>query len=284
MRIPAITNLICGCWNKAEKCVSTLVRTRYLDKGEEFITELFHGELRAIVKEVSDAGDVRQAFLRDLEAAFPYVEYSQALDIAKGIRATTVLHPKEVETKTGGDLGILLIRPNVREDVYDDSVLSIDDDYQRGLLCQAKLKQRPTRSRRSVWGSLSPNQQKVLPQHLDYLTLILYQYLDAERMFLGPFQWQLCRGASVEEIKHWLRTDEFPCLQPSAEIIHHLGNDCESDGIGTDSKRIIQEYICPKVRPHLIIHIGWSPGGGPPSEVRIKKRTKNEHLVILQSA
>ena len=85
---------------RAEKSLRTLLRTRYFDQDEEFITQLFHGELRAVVEKASNEGIVRKSFLKDLEGAFPNLKYSQDLSrIAEGIRATTVLHPRELEKK-----------------------------------------------------------------------------------------------------------------------------------------------------------------------------------------
>ena len=239
---------------------------------------VFHGELRAVVEKASNEGIVRKSFLKDLEGAFPNLKYSQDLSrIAEGIRATTVLHPRELEKKTGGDLGILLVRPDVYPRDFDDSVLNIDDDHQRGLLAQAKLKSRQTPSRRSNWGSLTPNQKKVLPQHLSYLSLILYEYSDNERMSLLPFRWQLCHEASINEIERWLQINEFPSLKDSVSIIRMLG----SDRIGTNDKNIIQEYICPKVRRSLIIHIGWPPDASPPLEIKVWKSTHSEENIVL---
>ena len=52
-------------------------------------------------------------------------------------------HPKRVEAKTGGDLGIAVVRPNVQMSRFDE-VLTIDHDHRRGLLCQAKVFGRET--------------------------------------------------------------------------------------------------------------------------------------------
>lgn len=276
MRIPAITSLICECWEEAEKSVRTLLTTHYLDKGEEFITELFHGQFRVAVDKASTTGKVYYAFRSDLGDAFPGLHYSQEMDrISNGIRATTILHPKKVEEKTGGDLGILLIRPNITADPYDRSLLNIDDEYQRGLLCQAKIKRRPTVSRRSYWGTLSNNQKMILSQHTEYLSLVLYQYTDEDRLYLAPFHWQICRGASIDSVQEWLQKDNFPSLILSADAIKLLG----SDEIGTDDKDIIKEFVCPTVRDSLIIHIGWPPGDPPPARVRLWQESNNQQQV-----
>jgi hypothetical protein len=153
-------------------------------------------------------------------------------------------------------------------ETYDNSVLDIDDNYQRGLLCQAKIKQRPTPPRSARWGTLSKNQKKILSLHLDYLALILYQYTDVERCYLAPFQWKVCRGASIELLKEWLSKDTFQSLTSSTDAIYSLGN----DEIGTDDKRIIDQFICLNVRQSLIIHIGWPAGAGPPSRITLRQK------------
>lgn len=200
-----------------------------------------------------------------------------ALIIAGGIRATTVFHNRDLEKKTGSDLGIVLVRPNLHHRNFDKSTLIIDREYQRGLMAQAKLKSRKTPSRRSIWRSLTPNQKRVLPPHLGHLSLILYEYSDTERLSLLPFRWQLCHQASIYEIGTWLRKDDFPSLKNSSGIIRLLGN----DSIGTADKNIIQEHICPKVRRSLMIHIGWPPDAGPPLEIKLWRQTNSKERAVL---
>lgn len=280
MKIPAITSLICECWEEAEESVRKLLATRYLDEDEEFITKLFHGEFRVVVNEASETGRVREAFRKDVTAAFPQLRHSREMDrVGAGIRATTTLHPREVEAKTGGDLGIVLVRPNLMPRMYDQSIM-IDTDHQRGLLCQAKIEQRSGLHSSRIWGRLTANQKINLRHQLDYLALILYRYTDSKRNDLAPFHWQICKGASIDSVQEWLYTSVFPSLMFSMDVISLLGN----DEIGTDDKRIIREYICPEVRPTLVIHIGWPPGDPPPSPIRLWQSHQCNQAVLTQRA
>lgn len=146
MSIPSVANLIVNCWIEAENKLRNLLKKKYWSKGEEFITELFHGELREIVTKAAKDGEVEAAFLKDLQSQFPELKYSSCLEnIAYGIEASTILHPRHIETKTGGDLGILLIRPSVARS-FEGGALTIDHEYCRGLLCQAKLKKKLVKS------------------------------------------------------------------------------------------------------------------------------------------
>jgi hypothetical protein len=283
MRLPKLIKLISECWKEAEESTCVLLATRYQDKNEPFITDLFHGELGVAVKEASDKGSLRRAFLEDMQNAFPELCHSAELDLRiSKFGATVAFHSGEIETRTKGDLGLVLIRPDAQKAQYETNSIIIDADYQRGLLCQAKINQRSSRPRqRPHWGKLSDSQQNELPHHFDYLALLLYRYLDIERLSLGPFQWQTCRRSSIPEIKRWLRRGDFPSLKSSNEIITKLGNDQGPDGIGTDKKDIIKKYICPETRPSLTIRIGWPPDGKPPSRILIRTQTQDKEKVVL---
>jgi hypothetical protein len=99
MRIPAVTSLIGECWDEAEKSVRALLKMRYRDRDEEFITGLLHGEFRVAVEETNKTSRVYEAFKCDIGNAFPDLQYSQMENIASGIGATTTLHPRELEKK-----------------------------------------------------------------------------------------------------------------------------------------------------------------------------------------
>jgi hypothetical protein len=223
MDIPEVTTLVAHCWMNAENEVRHLLAQRYLDKNEEFITELFHGEFRRTVDEASSTGAVQDAFLHDLESAFPDLQHSVDLNsLANGISATTTLHSRETERKSGGDLGIVFVRPNVTEQI--PSILDVDPEYHRGLLCQAKIKRRASGIRKPEWGGFaSENQKAVLRTRLNYLSLLLYEYTDAERHLLAPFGWQLCHDAKIHEVEQWLKSGQFPNLLTSKKIISLLG-------------------------------------------------------------
>ena len=264
MPIPNVSALVAKCWSGAETQARELLAQRYFDKNEDFITELFHGEFRATTERAAGAGAVKQAFLTDLKSHFPQLRDSGDLErLATGVSATATLHPREVEGKTGGDLGLVLIRPNINSHRFEQSILIVDQDYRRGLLCQAKIKRR-----NAQWGSFTPNQRKILPERMDYLVLLLYEYEDAQRRSLLPFQWQVCAGMNFNDVDEWLKSDAFPGRMDSDKIVRLLGN----DKIGTNDKRVIDEYIAPKVRDTLVVRIGWPPPG-PPTHFHLRVGT-----------
>ena len=183
--------------------------------------------------------------MTDLKSHFPELRYSGDLErLATGISATAMLHPREVEGKTCGDLGLILIRPNVNTHRFAQSMLIVDQDYRRGLLCQAKIKRRMSRRHNAQWGCFTYNQRKLLPDRMGYLALLLYEYEDAQRRSLLPFQWRMCAGMEFDDVEAWLKSDAFPDRVGSDKIIRLLGN----DKIGTDDKCIIDKYIAPTVR------------------------------------
>src|SRR4029077_9602721 len=101
--------------------------------------------------------------------------------------------------KTGGDIGLVLIRPNVNHERFRMRPLTVDEHYSRGLLCQTKIKRRNAR-----WGGFTPNQKKILSNRTEYLALLLYEYKDAERKALMPFQWQSCARMNFKGIERML--------------------------------------------------------------------------------
>jgi hypothetical protein len=130
--------LIADCWINAENAVRERVKERHDDEDEEFITKLLRGELKFEFNKASDNRFVEKAFLRDLKKAFPLIRGESLSNVALGLIATVSFHPKHVEAKTGGDLGIVVIRPDVQMSRFDKH-LTIDRDHRRGLLCQAKI-------------------------------------------------------------------------------------------------------------------------------------------------
>src|SRR4030042_3268765 len=176
MRTPKLTKLISECWDEAENSTRLLLSKRYHDKDEPFITDLFHGELEVAVKEASDKGLVRWAFWQDIQYAFPELGHSEQIELRiSEIGATVTFHPGKIERLTGGDFGLVLVRPDAQKAQYESNCVTIAGDNRRGLLCQAKINQRSSRSpQRPHWGKLSDTQERDLGNHLDYLALLLY--------------------------------------------------------------------------------------------------------------
>jgi hypothetical protein len=273
MKTQALTKLIADCWLRAEQALINAIKQEYPDRDEEMVTDLFCGKLDTECKRISAAGEVERAFLADLRLSLPLVPTLDLPKIARGLIATVHFHPREREQKTGGDFGVVLIRPDVHYSRFSQSELTINDNHQRGLLCQAKIFRRT-----STWGTISPSQQSVLKDKLDYLALVLYRYLDQDggRRELAPFQWQLTRNSSMKEISGWLADDTFPKLEGSVEILRSLGQ----DKIGTDNKDAIAKYIGCPVRSSLTIRLGWRDARGPGSTVKLHRMVPNQQVLL----
>jgi len=281
MPIPAVTRLLQECYEEAEAATRESLETDFLDKGEVFITELFHGRLRAAAREANAKDRLKRAFVEDLSSTFPELRNSGELEgIASGIRATATLHHGSLETHTGGDLGIVFVRPCVSGNSHA-GVLKVCRDHRRGLLCQAKMKQRSSQGRKERWRALTDNQRLVLPEQLEYLSLLLYEYQDNDRDALAPFQWQLCSESTIGDVEDWLASGSFPAILNTSSLIGGLAQ----DRIGTDDRDAIERYIGPGVRPSLIVEIGWPPGKGPQGEVWVhrqpKQTTRQEIRVVM---
>jgi hypothetical protein len=276
MRIPALANLVAECWEKAEEALQGVIRQKHPDRDEEMITTLLNGELNDEFSRVSESGAVEIAFLSDLCLSLPDIPRADlSKKITRRLIATIHFHPKEIEKKTGGDFGLVIIRPNIRR-ANSRSRLLIDNDYQRGLLCQAKVLRRSL-----TWGKLTANQQELLSEKLSYFALVLYKYADqgAERRELAPLSWQTTRDAAIEEIQGWLKSGKFPKLEGSRQVICDLAQ----GAIGTDDKNIISGVIAPYVRPSLKITVGWREGDGPGPDVQLRKSTAPIQLRHVQT-
>jgi hypothetical protein len=233
------------------------------------ITSLFHGELENEFTKASGSGAVEAAFLADITQAFPDLDIDELrVKIARGLVATVSFHSREVERSTGGDLGVVLVRPDVQQVRFGWPELAIDRDHKRGLLCQAKIFRRE-----AYWGNLTATQKQTLTNKLGYLALLLYRYVDndGDRRELAPFHWQLASDATVDQLSEWLSSNRFPSPQDSEQVLRALVR----DEIGTDDNELIKRDITPQVRPSLVIRIGWSDGDDPGDNVHIQ-----EHAVI----
>jgi hypothetical protein len=258
LAMPATFNVIIKCWEDAEAELRSVIEKKYHDLDEEFITTLFYGELAFMLREASQKKAIERAFQADLRRAFPRLEsWGDLKSISANLIADVSLHKREVEKITGGDFGLTLTRPQLSLHRQSELVIS---EYQRGLLCQAKLKRR-----NGKWGKLTKRQKDVFPSRMSYLALLLYSYSDTERHRLNPFNWQICQGKPSDNIENWLREAEFPSVVHSAEVVRRLGN----AQIGTDDQGIIKNIIRPHNRPQLNIRIFWRQGKAPPNHLHL---------------
>lgn len=250
LEIPNTLNVLIDCWEVAEKNLRHDIDAYHPDSGEEFITQLFYGKYAAILSYASQCKHIENAFFEDLKAAFT-LPTNHLAGVSTGLIGEITLHKRATERITGGDIGLLIIRPQVYNDGYNLNV----SDYRRGLLCQAKLK-----NRKGKWGNFTERQRIVLPDQLKYLGLLLYSYEDEERHKLDKFRWQVCDSIDFLEVENSLRQDSFPNLVSSDHIIENIGYGT----LGTDDDDIIDSLISPSKNPTLIIRITWPDGQGPP--------------------
>lgn len=152
--LTAVTQLIAECWKQSEDKVRESIRLEHNDLYEDLITRLFYDEFKKTLNRASIEGLIEKVFLKDLKRAFPSVFCRDYLKkISDGIVATVTMHLKNTEERTGGDLGLVLIRPNVIETFIREMPPVPDlNDYRHGLLCQAKVRRRDGR-----WGPFSKN-------------------------------------------------------------------------------------------------------------------------------
>lgn len=258
--IPAALNVVTKCWKEAEAELHGVIEKKYHDPDEEFVTRLFYGEFAYSLNQASGKGLIKRAFLIDLQNAFPKLRNSRELNaIPNALIAEVSLHKREVERITGGDFGLTIIRPRVFSPPFNEHELWIEQ-HEQGLLCQAKIKRR-----NGKFGKLTKKQREVLPDRMDYLSLLLYSYNDPNRCQLNEFSWQLCENGSIQSAEEWLKLSNFPKTITSEQIIKDLG----SGLIGTDKRDIIKNIIRSKRKPHIIIKIYWPPDKHPGTRIRI---------------
>ena len=271
LKIPDTLRVVADCWKTAEETLRGDVRLNHLGLDEEPITLMFHGKLVESFTAANQKNRIQQAFLSDLQNTFPDLRYGSKLSgLARGLIADVRLHKRAVEKKTGGDLGFVIARPQIKRNFEGFQI----DVHRRGILCQAKIKQK-----NGKWGKFTPNQLKVLPTHLPYLALLLYRYNDKERRELDEFKWQLCNLAkSIAEVSDWLKCDHLISLLASDAIIQGVGG----GSMGTSDKKILDEIVAPPTSPALIITIDWPKGEGPGAQVHVPLPEVAQTQVQLQ--
>jgi len=267
LEIPRTVSIITECWYRAELQLQSVLKTYSPDTNEDYVTRRFHEEYSRQLKSASDDGLIEKAFAEDLDCAFQFLQISRRpAQIAEGIIADVTLHQKKTEEETGGDFGLVLIRPKTVE--LHDSVAF--KPYRRGLLCQAKI-----RRESGKLGEFTENQVKVFDRRKNYSALLIYDFSDVDRRLLKPFMWQLYKAAnSAEQVTEWLNKENFPSPNNSEEVITGIGK----AKIGTDKSQTIDDYITPSGNISLIVNIDWPPGKGPGSSIQVlsRKETKSK--------
>ena len=156
LRIPKTLDLLCKCWAQAEAALQSYIKVNSPDIDEEIITHFFYARLSESLRVSSEHKAIETAFLSDLRASsIGHVRDDDLQRIARGLVADVLIHRRNTERLTGGDFGLMIVRPHI-EPGYRSLKIS---DYRRGVLTQAKLKHADGR-----WGTFTPNQERVLPK------------------------------------------------------------------------------------------------------------------------
>jgi hypothetical protein len=265
--------VVARAWLFAETTLQDRSAKFFPDPDEKEVTSKFHECFAERLTQVNRQGAISRAFLQDLQNAVPDVpDHDLETEfITRQLVADVTLHDEFTEGKTTGDLGIVIARPLIR---LQETAFLVEQRSLHGILAQAKIRQRKTKK----WGPFSPTQKSQMGKHLPYLTLLLYDFEDQDRMRLAPFKWQLCASArSFSQVKTWVTKDDFPCIQGSDDIIAQLG----SGQLGTQDNAVIEQYISPMANRCLVITIGWPDGRGPASWIEVAGKTQATREVKL---
>jgi hypothetical protein len=248
--------VIAASCEAAEKAVRQLIERKYDSADEEFITRLFHGELRFALKIATEQRAISDAFHADLTAALSSAFDSDTLqNLAADIFAESRFHKRSIEAETGADFGLLIVRPFVQ---YTGHSLAITMAKQ-GLLCQAKLRHE------DGWDTLTKNQKKVLKNRTHFLSLVLYSYADKQLTKLNPIEWQPGNGVTLRKLSNWLKYESFPKKISTADLVRTLGN----GELGTDDEALIRDVIDRSNVPVIVITIDWPDDRRPDSEIEV---------------
>lgn len=262
----------------AEKGMQEHIRKFYHKSNEECVTHMFYGQLMYGLKEASNNGAIENAFLKDLKAIdiagsniIQYQWESIAKSKAKSLIAEVVLHNKRQEGRTGGDFGLIIMRPQLE---VSGKKLSIFKGKRRGLLCQAKM-----RDEEGNWDDFTENQKTILPNYLKFTAVPLYSYDDEKRTIFNPIRWISCRDMKLDDVVNKIKIGPYDDLLNTGKIIQGLGNGV----IGTPKDSDINNVIALSSRPFFEVKIYWKndkdPKGSeflkiPVKEVKISEPIK----------
>jgi hypothetical protein len=142
LSIPRTIALLSPCWQTAEERVRSEVGTKYLEADEDFITKLVYGELR----DEFDSKNSDRQFEKEFAADIRREHWTSDLtSIATGLIARVVHHPRHIESRTGGDFGLVVARPHIDLNGWG-TVVSM---HAQGYLCRRKNSAEPVGSEHS---------------------------------------------------------------------------------------------------------------------------------------
>jgi len=157
--IPRTLALLKQCWNAAELRVCESVSQHFHAHDEVFITRLLHGKLHEEFEKKNSSKQFETELRGDLTEAFQKdgVGRDEIQRVATGVVARVTYHEPHVERKSGGDLGLMVCRPQVSRHIIRQYLSC--RLHRQGLLCQGKREHRD-----GSLGELTKNQRKVLPE------------------------------------------------------------------------------------------------------------------------
>ncbi len=266
-KMPHLCGLMQKCFHEAELALTNVIREKYHALNEEMITHLFWCELKVAVT-ARNNGAWSDALVLDLADLFQntvlvHKDNSKLQERLGGLFCEIQLHNHNREGATGGDFGIFTSLPVIEPDNYgpsDECRIPIRD---RALLVQAKLRQK-----NGALGELSENQEKLLPEGEKYSAFVFYDYDDAGKKVMVPFRWQSCKGATLEDMKGWLKNADPPRPLNSFEMISSI----YEGQLGTEVPKPIKEKITNSVdvRPQFEIIFKWLNPPSEPDGLRIR--------------
>lgn len=252
----------------AERAVRLQIEQKHQGADEEFITRLLHGELKFGLKSATEAGDVSRAFQTDLTTTLGSVADFHTLQrLSADAYADSRFHKRSVESTTGGDFGLLVVRPSIEFTGHSIAITMA----KQGLLCQAKLRHDET------WGTLTAKQQKVLKHRTDFVSLVLYSYADEHLTHLNAIEWQPCNGSTIRKMGNWLKKGSFPSKLSSRDVIRSL----RSGQLGTGNQILINEVIAASNIPVIVITIDWPDDHRPDQEIQVVRSHQQVQQIAL---
>ena len=260
--MPNTLDILCKYIVLAEQDVRRSVYQTFPAAEEEQITTLYREKLHNALTNASNNGEIASAFLSDLENAGMTNFNGEATQLSRGIIAEVSWHPTHKEKKSGGDFGLVFIKPKI---VMLYGVTTIDGEEIAGLLVQAKRKLYNKKC-----GTLRENQVVVLAPRLKYTSILLYRFSDSANRELEPFCWRLCEGKRMSTIIKWLDKADFPphLTMKTEDILRKLHN----GSIGTTQMDKIESYISPPGSNAMIIEVKWKDGHPPHVEAHVEQK------------
>jgi hypothetical protein len=264
--LPWTVGVVANCFVQAQKRVQGVVTQIRPDADEEAITNDLERELAEQLHFASAGRHIETAFMKDLIRAYPQVDMSRFAKAASGLIAMVSWHNRAVEKITGGDFGLVLVRPLV---VHNYPLIKITSGYGRGVTVQAK-KMGPGPKR----GTLTQRQEEGFADFKKQGAVVVYRFEDEHT--LHDFEWHDCRRRQLRTVRRWLRDNAFPKGLETAEFVNRLGN----GSLGTADATTIERSVSPHGQRTLVIRIDWPDGRPPESSVSVLSRGGEQRKLI----